>query len=407
MATRRFRFGPGALVTAAFIGPGTVTVCTLAGVNHGFSLLWAMLFAIAVCYLLQEMAARLGIVTRRGLGEALRSEISGPIRKAAMIGIVLGAIVIGNAAYEAGNISGGALGLEALIGTTGFQLGHIVVNPINLLIAGLAAGLLYTGSYKTLERALLGMVILMSVAFTAVALATRPAPADLLAGLMPHMSLGQTLTVIGLIGTTVVPYNLFLHASIVSERWSDPEQLPDMRRDTALTIGVGGIVSMAIIVSAASMQGAQVSDAAQLARALEPIFGWLSRYILAVGLFAAGVTSAITAPLAAAYVASGCMGWRPDLRSTHNRLVWLTVLLAGVLFSLVGGSPIEVIRFAQVTNGVLLPLIVAFLLWAVNRKDLIGRFVNSPAQNVLGVLALLMVTALSLRSLWLVLQTVT
>jgi len=323
-----------------------------------------------------------------------------------MLGIVLGAIVVGNAAYEAGNISGGTLGLQALTGTASFQVGAVSINPINLLIAALAATLLFTGNYRLLERALVGMVIVMSIAFALVAVATRPALAELLAGLVPRMSLGQTLTVVGLIGTTVVPYNLFLHASIVQEKWSGPEQLPQMRRDTALTIGVGGLVSMAIIVSAASMRGAQVSDAAELARALEPVFGSLARYILAIGLFAAGVTSAITAPLAAAYAAGGCLGWRRDLRSGRHRLVWLIVLLAGVLFSSVGGSPIEVIRFAQVTNGVLLPLIVAFLLWAVNRSELIGQFANSRVRNLLGILALLMVTALSLRSLWLLLQSI-
>ena len=98
------------------------------------------------------------------------------------------------------------------------------------------------------------------------------------------------------------------------------------------------------------------------------------------------------------------MGWSRDLRSSRYRCVWLAVLLAGVIFSFAGGSPIEVIRFAQVTNGILLPLIVAFLLWAVNRKPLAGDFVNTRAQNLLGLVVLVAVTALSLRSLWLMLQ---
>jgi Mn2+/Fe2+ NRAMP family transporter len=396
------RFGPGALVTAAFIGPGTVTVCTLAGIDHGFSLLWAIVFAVIVCYLLQEMAARLGMVARKSLGEALRSELSQPVSRVVMLGIVLSAIVIGNAAYEAGNISGGALGLQALAGTETTAAGGLSINPVNVVIALLASGLLYTGSYRLVERALIGLVVLMSVAFALVAVATRPAVGELLAGLAPRMSAGQTLTVIGLIGTTVVPYNLFLHSSVVQEKWSGAEQLPLMRRDTAATIAVGGLISMAVIVSAASVQGSPVTDAAQLAQALEPVFGIFARYILAVGLFAAGVTSAITAPLAAAYAASGCMGWSRDLRALHNRLVWLAVLLAGLVFSLIGGSPIEVIRFAQVTNGILLPLIVVFLLWAVNRRELTSAFVNTGVQNLLGIGVLAIVTVLSLRSLWLV-----
>jgi len=404
MATSQTRFGPGALITAAFIGPGTVTLCTLAGVTAGYSLLWAMLIAVVICYVLQEMAARFGMVTGKGLSEALRSEIASPIPRATTLAIVLGAIVVGNAAYEAGNISGGALGLQALTGTGNISLGAFELNPINLLIAALAAGLLYTGSYRLLERVLIILVILMSIAFALVALETKPSAGELLAGLVPRMSLDQTLTVIGLIGTTVVPYNLFLHASIVQEKWSGPAELPLMRQDTGVTFGVGGLISMAIIVAAASMQGSQVTSAAELAQALEPVFGVSSRYVLGIGLFAAGITSAITAPLAAAYVAGGCMGWSRDLRSSRYRGVGLSVLLAGVIFSFVGGSPIEVIRFAQVTNGILLPLIVAFLLWAVNLRRLAGDFVNTRVQNLLGIGVLVAVTALSLRSLWLMLQ---
>ena len=106
--------GPGTLVAAAFIGPGTVTLCTIAGVNHGFTLLWAMLLSIIATIVLQEMAARLGIISQKSLAEVIKIEIKHPaLRKTAII-LMLSAIVIGNAAYEAGNISGGVLGLETI-----------------------------------------------------------------------------------------------------------------------------------------------------------------------------------------------------------------------------------------------------------------------------------------------------
>ena len=399
------RFGPGALVTAAFIGPGTVTVCTLAGVNDGYSLLWVMLIAIIVCYLLQEMAARLGVVARLGLAEALRLELSQPLLRFIMLGIVLAAIVVGNAAYEAGNISGATLGLQPLIGTWRIEVNDLTFSPVNLLIAALAFVLLYRGSYALLEKILISLVLLMSVAFLFVAITTRPSIYDLLGGFVPRMTANQTLTVIGLIGTTVVPYNLFLHARIVQERWSGPESLPAMRQDAALAIVLGGCMSMAIIVSAAAIQGTDVANAAQLALALEPVFGGYAKFILAFGLFAAGITSAITAPLAASYVSNGCLGWPQDLTSRSSRAVWITVLLAGLLFSMLGGSPIEIIRFAQITNGILLPLIAGFVLWGLNRKNLLGDYVNSVWQNLLGALVLLVVTVLAGRSLWLVVGT--
>ena len=109
--------GPGALVAAAFIGPGTVTLCTLAGVNYGFHLLWAMLLSILATVVLQEMAARLGIISQKGLSEVIKSEIKHPIINKLMMLLILSAIVVGNASYEAGNISGGVLGLETVFGS--------------------------------------------------------------------------------------------------------------------------------------------------------------------------------------------------------------------------------------------------------------------------------------------------
>ena len=397
-------FGPGALITAAFIGPGTVTLCTLAGVDYGYSLLWVILLSAILCFVLQEMAARLGVVSRQGLGEALRNRIRHPLPRNLSITLVLCAIVIGNAAYEAGNISGGALGLEGLVGQWQAGVGPLRINLINLLIALVAFCLLFTGSYRLLEKSLIALVVAMSLAFVLVAIATGPSPEAILLGLVPRMNAGQTLTVIGLVGTTVVPYNLFLHARIVQEKWADSRALPAMRRDTALAIALGGLVSMAIVVCAASLQGARISSAAELALALQPLFGNGARYILAFGLFAAGITSAITAPLAACYVAGGCLGWPPDLKSARYRAVWMGVLLAGTVFSVAGGSPIEIIRLAQVTNGILLPLVAVFVLWAVNHKQMLGQHTNTRMQNLLGGVALLGVSLLAGRSLWLVVQ---
>jgi len=120
--------GPGTLVAAAFIGPGTVTLCTLAGVNFGFNLLWAMLLSVIATIILQEMAARLGVVSQKGLSEVIREEIKIPFVKHFVTLLILGAIVVGNAAYEAGNISGGILGLETIFGRSLLNMGSKLLN---------------------------------------------------------------------------------------------------------------------------------------------------------------------------------------------------------------------------------------------------------------------------------------
>lgn len=377
--------GPGPLVAAAFIGPGTVTVCTLAGVGFGYALLWAMLLSVIATVVLQEMAARLGIISQKGLAQVIRSEIKNPTIKVFAIVLILSAIVIGNAAYEAGNISGGVLGLETVLGTSNIAVGGLSINVLSIIIGAIAFTLLYLGNYKMLQNVLVSLVVLMSLAFLVTAIITKPNISDIIKGVFaPRFPKDSILTIIALIGTTVVPYNLFLHASLVTQKWQNKSDLKLARKDTLVAVVLGGLVSMCIIVAAASIQTQNIDNAADLAKGLEPLFGSFAKYFLAIGLFAAGITSAITAPLAAAFVATGCLGWQTDMKSNRFRVVWMLVLVAGVVSASSGIKSIEIIKFAQVTNGVLLPIIAGFLIWIMNKKSVLGDFVNSKKQNFFG-----------------------
>ena len=392
--------GPGTLVAAAFIGPGTVTVCTLAGVEYQFALLWAMGLSIVATIVLQEMAARLGLVSGNGLAESVKKEIKVPVLRILAIILNLSAILVGNAAYEAGNISGGVLGLATLFDNTTWEVAGLTVNYLNMLVGIIAFVLLFIGNYKILERSLIFLVLLMSLSFVITAIITSPNLLEVVKGIfIPSFPEEGWLTIIALVGTTVVPYNLFLHASLVREKWSGVADLKFARKDTYISILLGGLVSMAIIISASAISGGEVKNASDLAKGLEPLYGNFSKYFLSLGLFAAGITSAITAPLAAAYVAKGCFNWTGGLRSPKFRAVWMFVLLLGVILSSAGWKPIEIIKFAQVANGLLLPIIAGFLLWVVNRKAVLGKYVNSKIQNVLGGLILITTLLLGLRSL--------
>lgn len=392
--------GPGTLVAAAFIGPGTVTLCTLAGVNFGFHLLWAMVLSILATIVLQEMASRLGIISQKGLSEVIRSEIKYPIINKLILLLILSAIVVGNASYEAGNISGGILGLETLTGEFRFVVGSYSINLLSFIIGIVAFVLLYIGNYKFLESALVMLVIIMSMSFIITAFLTKPAIYNILKGaLIPSFPEGSLLTILGLVGTTVVPYNLFLHASLVKEKWNNPKDLKNVRKDTITSISLGGLVSMAIIISASSIVSGEISSASDLAKSLAPLYGDFASYFLGIGLFAAGITSAITAPLAAAYVARGCFGWKSGLKSKKFRTVWILILILGVVFSSLGFKPIEIIKFAQVANGILLPVVAGILLWVVNKKVVLGNYVNSKFQNILGFVILILTIFLGIRGL--------
>lgn len=392
--------GPGTLVAAAFIGPGTVTLCTLAGVNFGFNLLWTMLLSIIATIVLQEMAARLGIISQKGLSEVIREEIRNPFFKSIITILILAAVVVGNASYEAGNISGGILGLENVFGNYQLNFSTISINLMSILIGAIAFLLLYIGNYKFLEKALISLVLLMSLSFMITAILTKPNILEVLKGLfIPKFPEKSILTIIGLIGTTVVPYNLFLHAALVKERWHKKKDLSSAKKDTIISIILGGLVSMAIIISAAAINTSTISNAADLAKGLAPLYGKFAKYFMGFGLFAAGITSAITAPLAAAYVAKGCLGWSGGLKSNKFRLVWISILILGVLFSSIGVKPIEIIKFAQIANGMLLPIIAGILLWIVNKKSVLGKFVNSKTQNILGFVILIITIFLGVKGI--------
>ncbi|QIE58216.1 divalent metal cation transporter [Rasiella rasia] len=393
--------GPGTLIAAAFIGPGTVTVCTLAGVQFGFELLWAMVLSIVATIVLQEMAARLGLVGGNGLAATVKAQIKNPIIRSLAVALIIAAILVGNAAYEAGNISGGVLGLQTILESTTVSVGSFNLNYVSIIIGIIAFVLLFIGNYKVIERALVALVLLMSISFIIAAVMTNPNWLSVVKGMVsPKVPSESVLTIIALVGTTVVPYNLFLHASLVKEKWKGANQLGAARKDLYVSIILGGLVSMSIIICAAAIQQTEVNNAADLAKGLVPLYGSFAKYILSIGLFAAGITSAITAPLAAAYVARDCFGWQGGLKSAQFRSVWILILGLGVVFSSIGFKSITIIQVAQVANGLLLPIIAGFLVWVVNKQTVLGSYRNSRFQNILGTIIILATVILGARSLW-------
>jgi len=252
-----------------------------------------------------------------------------------------------------------------------------------------------------LERVLVSLVIVMSLSFLVTALITKPDVLAILQGLfVPSVPSESILTVIALVGTTVVPYNLFLHASLVSEKWNSPNDLKAVKRDTYISIALGGLVSMSIIIAATTIQGGEVKNVMDLAKGLQPLYGDAAKYFMGIGLFAAGITSAITAPLAAAYVVNSCFGWKAELKDLKFKLVWMIILGVGVLLMSLGIKPIEVIRFAQIANGILLPAIAIFLLWVVNRTTVMGKYRNTPLQNIFGCIIIGLAIVLGAKSIF-------
>ncbi|MBK6266412.1 Nramp family divalent metal transporter [Marivirga sp. S37H4] len=395
----RFRIkelGPGVLVAAAFIGPGTVTTATLTGAGFGYTLLWAMLFSVISTIILQEMSARLGVITGMGVGDALRSKTKNKALKGFTFALVILAIVIGNAAYEAGNLTGAVLGF-------GSPKSFYGINPLIIVIGAVTFVLLFIGKYKLIERFLVLLVAIMAVVFFVSAILVQPDLSKIISGLfIPVIPENATFMVLGLIGTTVVPYNLFLHASSAKQKWKNKEELKFARWDTIISVSLGGIITMCIMITSAVAFGGSsvtIESFADLSQQLHPILGSWSSDFIAFGFLAAGFSSSITAPLAAAYATSEILGWKSSFKSWKFRIVWGFVLLTGIVFSSLGFRPTSVILLAQVANGLILPVIAIYLLWIVNDKTIMGNYVNSKFINILGFIVILITLMLGVKGI--------
>jgi len=391
---RWFRdIGPGVLIAAAFIGPGTVTLCTIAGASFGYSLIWAIILSIFSTIVLQEMSLRIGLITKMNLAQVIRINIKSKFLNRLLLILIISSILIGNAAYEAGNITGASLGISAILNSQS-------INYIPIFIGLIAFIVLYQGDYKVLERSLVFLVLIMSISFFITAIITRPDLNALINGVIaPKIDSNNLMIILGLIGTTVVPYNLFLHSSLVSEKWNSVNKLKVARFESFFSILIGGLVSLSIIITAASVNNKDVNGVIDLAKGLEPLYGNFAIYFLGIGLFASGITSSITAPLAAAYVAKSCFGWQDSLKSRKFRAIWIIILIIGVLVSMVKINPIEIIKFAQFSNSLLLPIIAIILLWLINNKNIISNEYSYRYQNIFGFLIVIISIILGTKGL--------
>ena len=391
--------GPGTVIAAAFIGPGTITMCSIAGSEYGLDLMWALLFSLLVTTILQLTAAKIGLITQKGLSANLLESFDSQTFKYLAIALVLSAILVGNTAYQAGNISGGVLGVSSIFGQLSYSFTAFNINFYSIIVGLLAFVILFTGNRRFIERVLIGLVLIMSLAFLTSAIIVQPDFILIIKGLfIPNFPEGSLLVIIGLIGTTVVPYNIFLHASLVSDKWDSISDLKFVKIDTLFAVVLGGIISLSVMITASAIGDVNIQSASDLALGIEPLFGGFSKLIISLGLFAAGLTSSVTAPLAAAYVTCGCMGWEANIRSKKFRGIWLIVLFLGVIFSSLDFSSIEIIKFAQVANGILLPVIAVFLLIVANNARLLNNQVNGYFLNLITIIIILFTIFIGIKS---------
>lgn len=376
------------VISAAFIGPGTVTTATKAGVFFHYDLMWTMLFSIFACLLLQEASARIAIFSGMNLGEAIAKHFEGRSSRFVILSAIIIAIILGSAAYETGNILGSVEGLRFVFRD---------IDPrIFVLIIGVFAFVAFRlKSIRSIAQVLGSFVYLMGFAFLITAFFAKPDISEVIKGSfipkVPDVP-GAGILILGIIGTTVVPYDLFLGSGIVDKT----QTMKDARIGLSVAIILGGIISMSIMTVGSSITEGWSADAISNIKFnfdlmkdglyLNSYINDYAVYIFGFGMFAAGLTSAITAPLASAITARSMFNKNPK-KWTSNSLYFVLVtsgiLLTGMTFGFLQIKPVPAIIVAQAFNGLILPFISIFMLIIINNPVVMKKRLNSHLGNVL------------------------
>jgi Mn2+/Fe2+ NRAMP family transporter len=366
--------GPGIITAAVDNDPGGITTYSIAGSHYGYMLLWTIIPIIIALILIQEMAARMGIVTGKGLADLIRENFG--LRVTFYVMLLLVVVNFGNVLSEfAGIAAAGEI----------FGITRYVVVPICAI--GIWFLVVY-GSYKIVERVFL-VASLFYITYVISGLLAHPPWANVLVQLVqPHMiwDTNYLIVIMGLIGTTIAPWMMFYLQSSIVEKGSKVSELKYSRFDVISGSIVTGIVAFFIIVACALTLYANnmpVNTAEEAARALLPLAGTYAAVLFAFGLFNAGVFSAAILPLSTAYSVCEGLGWESGVNKRFKEapqfyflITFLIIVGAGII--LLPDMPLlKIMLISQVLNGILLPIILVYMLKLSGNHKIMGEHSNS------------------------------
>lgn len=385
--------GPGFITANVDNDAGGIYTYSLAGARYGYQLLWTVIPMAVALLVVQEMCARMGAVTGKGLSDLIREEFG--FRATFLI---MGALVLANFGNIMAEFAGVASSLEI------FGLSRYISVPASAVLVWL---LVVRGDYKGVEKVFL-TASTFYLAYIVSGLLARPDWTQAaLHTVRPTLRLetGYLMMVIGMIGATIAPWMQFYLQAAVVERGVQARQYPESRVEVVVGCIFATVVVFFITVACAATLHASgqrdIPDAAQAAVALRPLAGPYASLLFAFGLFNASLFAASILPLSTAYTVCEGLGFESGVNKRFHEapfFYWLYTLLialgAGVV--LVPGFPlIPMIVFSQVINGVLLPFVLVFMLSLVNRVDLMGEYTNSRAYNLVAWATVIIVISLT------------
>ena len=388
------QWGPAAIITSAFVGPGTITTATQAGIHYGFGLLWAVLFSGVASLVIMNMSARLAVVRQLNLVTALKTMQHTHPKLITIALLLMGLVALSTGlGFEAGNLLGGAIGFSAL---TSWSV------PISVLILGTISVLaMQLSTPKIIEWVMKTFVFFMGLIFMLTALFLRPAWSDLWRGFIPRVPEGGLLLTLALIGTTIIALNLVFHSFAAQEKWTDPKALKIAYQDTFFHVGIGILITMSIVITTAMVSFDSVDTTSPLAytQALAATLGGAAQVVGALGLVFAGLSSALATPYMVGVILTKLAPKWAQFKTKH---VATSVVAIGTIFAFFGSTPVPFIIAAQALSGITLPL-VAVLFLIMTSQGSMGTFKNRWWQTLLGIFIVLVMSVLGARLVYQVL----
>lgn len=385
--------GPGLLVTVGFIDPGNWASNMAAGSTFGYGLLWVVTLSTIMLIVLQHNVAHLGIVTGECLAESCSHHLKPWVGR-----LVLGSALLATIATMMAEVLGGAIALNMLFGIPE-KLGSIIT-------AACALALLLTNSYGKIERIIIGFVSLIGIAFLAeIAMVRVDWPAAAVDWVVPSIPAGSSAIIVSVLGAVVMPHNLFLHSEVIQSQHFEGkgdevirERLDHEFVDTLFSMIVGWAINSAMVILAASTffsRGIAIDDLSLAAATLEPMLGPAARLIFALALLFAGLSSSVTAGMAAGTITSGIVNEPYDIHDRHSSLGVIGTFVAAVVVIFFVSDPFQGLVWSQALLSLQLPITIFTQIWLTSSPKVMGKYANGTGLKALLVVIGVIVTVLN------------
>lgn len=389
--------GPGLLVTVGFIDPGNWASNVSAGADYGYQLLWMVTLSTLMLIVLQHNAAHLGIATGYCLAESATINLKPKVGR-----LVLSTAVLAAISTALAEILGGAIAINMLTGLP-LRIGA-------LLVLGMVLWMLFTNSYKKLEKWIIGFVSIIGLSFIFELSMVHVSWGEALTGwIKPSFPQGSMPIIMSVLGAVVMPHNMFLHSEIIQSRQWNLQDEKVIRKqlkyeffDTLFSMLVGWAINSAMILVAASaffINNIQVTELGQAQQMLKPLVGNAASVVFALALLFAGISSSVTAGMAGGSIFAGFFKEPYDVRDSHTKLGVLITMVTAVLAIFFISDPFKGLVYSQMFLSIQLPITIFLQIYLTSSKKVMGKHTNSRSDSIMLWVIGLIVTALNIMLL--------